>query len=80
MVLDVGNIRQDDLQALAWFQKKFEVSCAMFFQPTARNLYSECPRSQIYNEYLAQTMLIVSYLEIQSRHHVGTWTLGVLKC
>ena len=27
------------------------------------------------NEYLAQTILTISYVEIQSPHYIGTWTL-----
>ena len=30
-------------------------------------------------EYLAQTVLTLSYEEIQSPHHIGTWTLGELE-
>ena len=30
-------------------------------------------------EYLAQTILVLAYIETQHPHHIGTWTLRVCK-
>ena len=31
------------------------------------------------NKYLAQTIVLISFVEIQSPHYVGTWTLRIIE-
>ena len=48
------------------------------FKPSQKNAPVDSgPRGSkyLFNEYLAQTILTISHIEIQSPHNAGAWTL-----
>ena len=53
--------------------------CMMFSTPWFTSAVIGSPRGSkhLQNEYLAETIFIISYVEAQSPHSIGTWTLRV---